>query len=117
MSEEKTTTVAFDAEEMLKRLMPKYVEKLEKDFADNVISALDWRVKNEIDKLMGDFFEKELISLLSNKLNDRKAEIAEHIAKAVAKSFEHLADAIIDKAVKNVANSWKMEKVLKELLG
>lgn len=110
-----STDIKFNAEEVLQRLAPKYMEELEEKFAQQVVKELDWSLKSKIEELTTDFFNEHIAKELEVKFNEIKPKIVEQIAIGVVKTCEALSEQMVKKSIENLSRSYVTSEIFKKL--
>lgn len=110
-----TTDIKFNAEEILEKLSPKIMADMEDKFTKQVITELDWSIKNNIQNLVANFFEEHIKDELKAKFTEMKPQILEQLAIGIIKTCEHMANAMAEKAVTNLSSGYLTSEIFGKL--
>ena len=93
------------------------VEQTKTAVKEKIISSLNWNLGNEISTYVKKYIDECLKEDIQRAVLDSKSDILEAIKPIFATVGAEVAAALQKKVVDTMANSWKADQVLKNLLG
>ena len=78
-------------------------------------SSLSWQFKEEVTAELVEFAKEELRPAIREYFENNKEEVLKAVVNSVAQSMADVGTMMCKRAADNVGNSWRFEKVIKEL--
>jgi hypothetical protein len=80
-----------------------------------VADNLSWNIRDMMKSAVDDFITTEIMPEIKTLLTQNKQVFLDQLIAAVSEIGTELAKHMVEKAVKNMSNSWEFEKVTKAL--
>ena len=92
-------------------------ENLKLDFAKAMSDSIRWKLEEETSKVVNEFVVTEIVPEIKKFMVENKEGIIKSATTAALTVGDKLAAAMIERAIKNLSQSWNVDKLSKEIFG
>jgi hypothetical protein len=106
----------MDVAEMLKEITPQIRETVVIESQKHVANCINWALSEQIKEMTSAFIKTDVLPEVQMRLADKREELIAAIVAQVEIGVHGLAEKVGETMAKNLANGWKVEKAIKELM-
>lgn len=107
----------MDVEAIVRDVGPQVAEQLKKQVTERVASAIGYSLQNAVNEATEKYIKEFVLPDVEKRLREDHEMIVSAICEAVGTSAMLLREKLIERTAKTLADSWKLDKVTKELFG
>ena len=115
---ENEITEGIDFNKIMEAAKEKVHDGLIESIAEDLKSSLSWKMKDQIEKAVQEFFDKEIAPTLPVLLMAKKEEILAGVASACAMFGASLSKKMMETFLKKIAglDDWNIKKIFEAVL-